>query len=472
MNRLKRIISLCLSIVFVLGVLPLNVFADKNGISSNAVIGGAGGGLGGVDYVYSGNGITGYKIELLFLPISEDILNEKDKTTRRNSIIKEWDNADLSGTNPDEGVQYIGTPVYLTSKGIVDTAGTKISYGYSSTDFQYGLGTSEGNPRKTRNTAFIGENLKKVSTITTDDIFQKICRGMGKYSMSSDLPITLAFDSSQLNNKYTFESYFLYKKPHTNESASDSITADYYATNELAALINYISTSGGTDVNDATEIYFKETAQKQSNGSTIINPHNVDSSKPNIFDEDKYNGTVGEYRLLVSPFVGIHSSKASDGFGSKENEVAVTLRDMYSIGSDCYKDSQAKAFRGMAKALCFDKDDFFTMHGKSSSDIEKSFTTTTKVVSELTEFNTGCGIGLISSEMVREGKLGKTNIGSITHIFLDGDKVKTASMEYVGKKNEQAENTNKAILQATLQLAKASTDKNGVSTNAFVNVYK
>ena len=57
--------------------------------------------------------------------------------------------------------------------------------------------------------------------------------------------------------------------------------------------------------------------------------------------------------------------------------------------------------------------------------------------------------------MVRSN-LGQTNIGSITHIFLDenGENVDTASMEYIGKKNEA--NTITEIVNAALEVAQAS----------------
>ena len=87
-------------------------------------------------------------------------------------------------------------------------------------------------------------------------------------------------------------------------------------------------------------------------------------------------------------------------------------------------------------------------------DADSLYTTTGKVVDDLTG-NYGIGIGLISSDMVRSN-LGQTNIGSITHIFLDenGENVDTASMEYIGKKNEA--NTITEIVNAALEVAQAS----------------
>ena len=76
-----------------------------------------------------------------------------------------------------------------------------------------------------------------------------------------------------------------------------------------------------------------------------------------------------------------------------------------------------------------------------------------KVTDELDK-NVGCGIGLISSDMTRDESLLKsTNIGSITHIFLENDGVATASMEYIGAKN-----TDEAMQQlagATLEVVRA-----------------
>ena len=452
-STLRKIVSLILSVAMVVGLVPNVYAAEPNGGGVGTTINDTtpttgSNGSGTLAYKTSNFNATGYKIQLIFLQMPDDVIMEENDESRREKIIQCWDNADIKIENID-GVRYIGKPIYLTRNGLKSFQ-TNTKKGYEYTDFQYGLGNKEAQSQLNRSEV----DTSTIKILSPLDISKK----GSQYEMTdADLPINIS-SGSTAGQRDLIKDYFLYETVNATTKKTE-----YIPRQNLAALVNYIATEGGA--NPTNQILFSRVAK--NTGTDVIKNTSLTGDEASIFDGNKYAGAKGEYRLIISPYVSIYGGS----LGSASNQTAVTLRDMYSLGESCYRYSQPQFFTALAKALCFDKTDFFNMTGKPSDTLNSVFPTKNwkKVVDELNK-NTGCGIGLINSDMTRdESLLKKTNIGSITHIFLDGDKVKTASMEYVGKKNEQTENTNKAILQATLQLAKASTDKNGVSTNAFVN---
>ena len=453
---IRRTISLLLSFIMVLGVMPMNLLAGTslsgNGSQSSSTVEVNGNGTNTGGYTTYNFEATGYKVQLIFIQMPDSIYMEED-TSKRKKDIKDFWNASTTKIRYDKDgdVKYIGNPVYLTKDTILGSQSqTKRGYLYS--DFQYGIGNKSGSTGKSRSRGDVVSGI----TLNTPEKINKLTK---KYKMSPDLPIYISEKGGTEEHKQRalINDYFLCKAK--NEKGEET----YYARENLASLVNFIANNGST--NQTTKILFTKLAQ---NNGTIVSEQTDENGNPvtgneaNVFDTGTYDGKRGEYRLIISPYVSISGNLLG---GDSKNEVAVTLRDMYSLGSDCYSKSQPQYFKALAKAVYFDKDDFFEMRGIAGE--IGDYDNAKDVAKDLTA-NYGIGIGLISSDMVRSN-LGQTNIGSITHIFLDGDKVKTASMEYVGKKNEQTENTYKAILQATLQLAKASTDKNGVSTNAFIN---
>ena len=453
-STLRRIVSLILSVAMVVGLVPNVYAAEPNGGGVGTTINDpvpptGSNGSGTLAYKTSNFNATGYKIQLIFLRMPDDVIMEENDESRREKIIQCWDNADVR-YDKNGDVIYIGNPVYLTRNELKKYQ-LNTNFGYLYTDFQYGLGDKATKTQHNRN---LGTDRQQIKILSPLDISKK----GSQYEMTdADLPINIS-SGSTAGQRDLIKDYFLYETVNATTKKTE-----YIPRQNLAALVNYIATDGGA--NPTNQILFSRVAK--NTGTDVTQNTSLTGDEASIFDGNKYAGDKGEYRLIISPYVSIYGGS----LGSASNQTAVTLRDMYSLGDSCYRYSQPQFFTALAKALCFDKTDFFNMTGKPSNTLNSVFPTKSwkKVVDELNK-NTGCGIGLINSDMTRdESLLKKTNIGSITHIFLDGDKVKTASMEYVGKKNEQTENTNKAILQATLQLAKASTDKNGVSTNAFVN---
>ena len=442
-----------LSVAMVVGLVPNVYAAEPNGGGVGTTINDTtptigSNGSGTLAYKTSNFNATGYKIQLIFLQMPDDVIMEENDESRRKKIIDCWDNADVR-YDKNGDVIYIGNPVYLTRNELKKYQ-LNTNFGYKYTDFQYGLGDKA---TKTYHNRVAGE-FSAIKILSPLDISKK----GSQYEMTdADLPINIS-SGSTAGQRDLIKDYFLYETVNATTKKTE-----YIPRQNLAALVNYIATEGGA--NPTNQILFSRVAK--NTGTDVTQNTSLTGDEASIFDGNKYAGAKGEYRLIISPYVSIYGGS----LGSASNQTAVTLRDMYSLGDSCYRYSQPQFFTALAKALCFDKTDFFNMTGKPSDTLNSVFPTKnyTQVKRALDE-NVGCGIGLINSDMTRdESLLKKTNIGSITHIFLDGDKVKTASMEYVGKKNEQTENTNKAILQATLQLAKASTDKNGVSTNAFIN---
>lgn len=441
---IRRTISLLLSFIMVLGVMPMNLLAGTslsgNGSQSSSTVGVKGNGTNTGGYTTHDFEATGYKVQLIFIQMPDSIYMEEDTSKRKEDIKSFW-NARTTNIRYDKkgDVKYIGNPVYLTKDTILGfQSQTKRGYKYS--DFQYGIGNKSGSTGVSRSRGDVVSGI----TLNTPEKINKLTK---KYKMSTDLPIYISKKGGTEDHKQRalINDYFLCKAK--NEKGEET----YYARENLASLVNFIANNGST--NQTTKILFTKLAQ---NNGTIVSEQTDENGNPvtgneaNVFDTGTYDGKRGEYRLIISPYVSISGNLLG---GDSKNEVAVTLRDMYSLGSDCYSKSQPQYFKALAKAVYFDKDDFFEMRGITGE--IGDYDNAKDVAKDLSEGNYGIGIGLISSDMVRSN-LGQTNIGSITHIFLDenGENVDTASMEYIGKKNEA--NTITEIVNAALEVAQAS----------------
>ena len=441
---IRRTISLLLSFIMVLGVMPMNLLAGTslsgNGSQSSSTVGVKGNGTNTGGYTTHNFEATGYKVQLIFIQMPDSIYMEEDTSKRKKDIKNFWNSVRIDYKNTDnEHIRYIGNPVYLTKDTILGfQSQTKRGYRYS--DFQYGIGNKSGSTGKSRSRGDVVSGI----TLNTPAKINKLTK---KYKMSPDLPIYISEKGGTEDHKQRdlINDYFLCKAK--NEKGEET----YYARENLASLVNFIANNGST--NQTTKILFTKLAQ--NNGTTVSeqtdeNGNTITGNEANVFDTGTYDGKRGEYRLIISPYVSISGKLLG---GDSKNEVAVTLRDMYSLDTDCYSKSQPQYFKALAKAVYFDKDDFFEMKGVKG-DLDILYKNSTDIVNALND-NIGLGIGLISSDMVRSN-LGQTNIGSITHIFLDenGENVDTASMEYIGKKNEA--NTITEIVNAALEVAQAS----------------
>ena len=438
----RRTISLLLSFSMVLGVMPMNLLAGTsltvNGTSSSSQVGtsdtgGTGSNTGG--YTTHDFNATGYKIQLVFLDLPDDVYSEENSTERRKKIIKEWNDLgqiDLQGNKEDSNLKYIGDPVYLTTQEIYNKNAGRVNEqktrkGYKYSDLRYGIGnkTGQGDTR----TSIVDIKLSTPRSIS------------GKYTMEDDLPIYISESGKRPDN--TVEKRSLIRDYFLCAIKDEKGNTTYCARKNLAALVNYIA--NGNSSSQSTPIAFCKVANN-TNEVQIIQENQLTGTEDSVFDTGVYQGMKGEYRLIISPYVSIRG-----GTVGNQGEVAVTLRDMKELDTECYSQSQPSYFKALAKALYFDQDDFFNMKGLTKEYAESNLDTSAKVAKDI-ENNKGIGIGLLSSDMVRE-ELGSTNIGSITHIFLENDGVATASMEYIGAKN-----TDEAMQQlagATLEVVRA-----------------
>ena len=117
-STLRRIVSLILSVAMVVGLVPNVYAAEPNGGGVGTTINDTtptigSNGSGTLAYKTSNFNATGYKIQLIFLQMPDDVIMEENDESRREKIIQCWDNADIKLGNMG-GVRYIGEPVYLT----------------------------------------------------------------------------------------------------------------------------------------------------------------------------------------------------------------------------------------------------------------------------------------------------------------------------------------------------------------------
>ena len=367
---IRRTISLLLSFIMVLGVMPMNLLAGTslsgNGSQSSSTVGVKGNGTNTGGYTTHNFEATGYKVQLIFIQMPDSIYMEEDTSKRKKDIKNFW-NASTTNIRYDKkgDVKYIGNPVYLTKNTILGfQSQTKRGYKYS--DFQYGIGNKSGSTGVSRSRGDVVSGI----TLNTPEKINKLTK---KYKMSTDLPIYISKKGGTEDHKQRalINDYFLCKAK--NEKGEET----YYARENLASLVNFIANNGST--NQTTKILFTKLAQ---NNGTIVSDQTDENGNPvtgneaNVFDTGTYDGKRGEYRLIISPYVSISGNLLG---GDSKNEVAVTLRDMYSLGSGCYSKSQPQYFKALAKAVYFDKDDFFEMQGVKG-DADSLYTTTGKVV--------------------------------------------------------------------------------------------
>lgn len=106
MSKFNRFLSSILAIVMIVTSLPVNTFAVGAGASSlgvytdtTATTTSSGNGNTAGKKLYfavSNENLTGYKLQLVFYPLSDKTYYEENNEDRRQAIIKEWDFARLS----------------------------------------------------------------------------------------------------------------------------------------------------------------------------------------------------------------------------------------------------------------------------------------------------------------------------------------------------------------------------------------
>ena len=457
MSKFNRFLSSILAIVMIVTYLPVNTFAVGAGASSlgvytdtTATTTSSGNGNTAGKKLYfavSNENLTGYKLQLVFYPLSDKTYYEENNEDRRQAIIKEWDLARLSredSSTSGEQVVYIGQPVYLTRDNLKDSA---IQYGFRHSELEYGLGTRKGAyDRNYKN------GLVNINVVGTTDVFNTMknqASNYGKYDFSANLPINVGSKGAY---KGQIKDYLMYKLPDTEAKKENK---EYVAKDNFVTLANYLALTGKQD-----RIYFTET---YSNDGKAKTENTVPADAQNIFDAGVYQGKRGEYRLIVAPYYCFYDKDIQlNGFSNKVSQsaqLAATARDMMyldSVTGDKCTGSIASGFKAVCGASCLEKNDFFNLVGRTTeATVNSTFGNVSDSKTALNKERVGGGLGIFSSEMMKSG-LSNTNIGSITHIFLDenGENVDTASMEYIGKKNE--DNTITEIVNAALEVAQAS----------------
>ena len=91
---IRRTISLLLSFIMVLGVMPMNLLAGTslsgNGSQSSSTVGVKGNGTYTGGYTTHNFEATGYKVQLIFIQMPDSIYMEEDTSKRKEDIKSFW----------------------------------------------------------------------------------------------------------------------------------------------------------------------------------------------------------------------------------------------------------------------------------------------------------------------------------------------------------------------------------------------
>lgn len=253
-STLRRIVSLILSVAMVVGLVPNVYAAEPNGGGVGTTINDpvpqtGSNGSGTLAYKTSNFNATGYKIQLIFLQMPDDVILEENDESRREKIIQCWDNADVR-YDKNGDVTYIGNPVYLTRNELKKYQ-LNTNFGYLYTDFQYGLGDKATKTQHNRN---LGTDRQQIKILSPLDISKK----GSQYEMTDkDLPINIS-SGSTAGQRDLIKDYFLYETVNATTKKTE-----YIPRQNLAALVNYIATEGGA--NPTNQILFSRVAKKHRN---------------------------------------------------------------------------------------------------------------------------------------------------------------------------------------------------------------
>ena len=465
MRKRTRFLSFILALIMTLS--SVNLVAGetrKNNANSAGSSWNPSGSVSG-GYTNASNGqTTGYKIQLVFLPV-EGLKPSLPPEERQDLIDKAWNKA-----TPDTAIK-IGDPLYLTMPKNIN--GT--SKGFRHTDFEYGLGTTSLLSSYNRAVTGTGDADRLDITVRTpDDINSGIANlhitSLGdstkvKYSesamhMSNDLPIKLG--SAQNNANGSLKDYFMIAASDTDKKNDPGVDAEYYATPNFAGLVNYLATSGGQQSDKF--IYFGRI--KNSTNTAVEKYDSLIPNGANCFEAGLYNGVYGEYRLIVSDYWVLSR-------GVMPN-TALTLRDfVWCYNQPKYKDvmvHQQSYVGGLGIALSLENDDIWGLKsGKSTS----LWTGYSKDIASFVEQNYGGGLSFFTSAMMAANIGGEPNyIGSVVNVFLPGalsgsdNSIKTASVEYIGPRSSDA--TSSAMMSGLIQLSQAASGMT-LDNNIFTN---
>ena len=459
-KKLKRFMSLVLAFIM---ILSSNTFVLADG-NSNV---GAGGGAGGTIVNHSGGDdvTTGYKIELLWIPLSDEVWSMKPSPEKTKKVNEAWNSV------TEAEIQRLGKPVLVTNDEVVKaskgTTATVFRYG----DSVYGLGTRGGVDRKT--SGYDTVTLKTYKTLkgeiakSLNSVSPELSSVISNYNPSKDLPVYVGSKSESNVSSDDLKNFFMPVRPQENKNEN---TGDRVGNPALCALVNYMSTMGGEKPEDA--IYFQELHYDGK-----VNKMELPFEDANCFDTGIRNGEKGNYKLILEPFYRVQNAS---GFGT----MFLTARDFIYVSEQQNSENptaypattigmQPKIFKQLAGNVVLEADSIWGLKGSKAQGSQWS---NHKEACTSIRGNYGGGLAIFDGLDIAtesEGEGSKTHIGTVAHMFLPGSlnadqkEVVTTSMEYIGKKGSDYD-VREEVLEGLIELARIVTDK-AESTSSVYN---
>lgn len=459
-NKLKRFMSLVLTFIM---ILSSNTFVLADG-NSNV---GAGGGAGGTIVNHSGGDdvTTGYKIELLWIPLSDEVWSMKPSPEKTKKVNEAWNSV------TEAEIQRLGKPVLVTNDEVVKaskgTTATVFRYG----DSVYGLGTRGGVDRKT--SGYDTVTLKTYKTLkgeiakSLNSVSPELSSVISNYNPSKDLPVYVGSKSESNVSSDDLKNFFMPVRPQENKNEN---TGDRVGNPALCALVNYMSTEGGVKLDKA--VYFQELHYDGK-----VNKMELPFEDANCFDTGIYKGGKGNYKLILEPFYRVQNAS---GFGT----MFLTARDFIYVSEQQNSENptaypattigmQPKIFKQLAGNVVLEADSIWGLKGSKAQGSQWS---NHKEACDSIRGNYGGGLAIFDGLDIAtesEGEGSKTHIGTVAHMFLPGSlngnqkEVVTTSMEYIGKKGSDYD-VREEVLEGLIELARIVTDK-AESTSSVYN---
>ena len=480
MNKFKRVFSFILAMILTISSLNL-AYADGGDTNTSTGTGGDGGGSS-TSYNSGDNITVGYKIELLFLDLDDEIYSMKPSAEKSELVKEAWNNAKSDSTDTTHNgavIEYIGNPLYLTNTKVISLLGSTYANHITAKVFPdgdsvYGLGDRtdttgidrEDKKRKTETLQTYNDLKSKASSLAYEN--STLGSVIGNYTSAYELPVFFGKASIQTGDfDQYWQDFFTALRPEVNKS---EYTGKYVARPTLCALINYISTQGGA--NDDF-IYFKDVYVNDT--EKVVHPglpDSVGNYNPNCYDTGVYNGKTGAYKIIFEPVYRVDANGYGPMFLTVRDFLYVAEQQAEALGlssitsyvsatKNTVISNQPDMFKQLVGNFALSKNDIW---GLTSAPVgSTSWGTLTNIVDEL-RANRGGGLAIFEnletgSEIDNKGQ--PLKIASISHVFLPGSlsssqkDIQTANMEYIGSKSDSTSAIETALNNVAIQLAKA-----------------
>ena len=220
-KKLKRFMSLVLAFIM---ILSSNTFVLADG-NSNV---GAGGGAGGTIVNHSGGDdvTTGYKIELLWIPLSDEVWSMKPSPEKTKKVNEAWNQAKITPTDTAGSgveVQHLGTPVYITNDAVIKASKGTTAKVFKYGETKYGLGTRAGKTGITRDnkdtvTLKTYKTLKGEIAKSLNSVSPELSSVISNYNPSKDLPVYVGSKSESNVSSDDLKNFFMPVRPQENKN--------------------------------------------------------------------------------------------------------------------------------------------------------------------------------------------------------------------------------------------------------------